>query len=135
MKYLKLIILVSLVGCKSIDVSEANKMLVKKGNPQGSDYLDYSVVLRSEAEFSINNISIEGNSLKLNYYYKDLKTGLSSYKMLSPFPKGNYSFNFRINDISNFKTKENLIIDIEMNSKKVLKKIPILENKKTILTR
>ena len=133
MKYLNILILFALVGCKSMSVSEASKTLIKKGNQQGTDFVEYSIVLNSEEEFNVTNIYIEGGKEEIKFYYKDLKTGLSSYKMMSPFPKGNYSFNFKLNNLQNFSKEEFLIIELTVKGKEKSKRIKIEQKENKIL--
>lgn len=135
MKYIILTIFFILMGCKSMDIYEANKILVKKGNPLGSDFIDYAVNVNSEKEFYINSITIENNTSNIEYYYKDLTTGQSSYKMQEPFKKGMYSFNFKINDTSNFSKEEFLIIQYKVKGKKVKKRISIAVDKTRTMRR
>jgi hypothetical protein len=135
MRYLTLILVIAFVSCKSIKISNANKTLVKKGNKLGTDFIEYAVFLEADKEFSVNNLTIEGSSDKIDFYYKDLKTGLSSHKMLNPFPKGNYSFNFKLENFKNFSNEEFLILDYTLGGKKQTKKIAITENKKTFYRR
>ena len=135
MKYTIVLILFVLVGCKSIQISEVNKTLIKKGNPMGLDYIEYNISISSEKDFYIEDIFIEDDDTKLNYYYKDLKTGLSSYKMLSPFIKGNYSFHFKLEDISRMSKKESLVIKMKVDNKIITKKEFITKRNKSILTK
>lgn len=116
-------------------ISDATKILVKKGNPLGSDFIDYSVLVHAEKDFYVKKISIENNASDLDFYYKNLETGESSHKMLQPFQKGSYSFNFRINDVEKISEEEYLIFEYTIANQTSRKRIPITINKQTILTR
>lgn len=125
MRKVYFMIIVIFVGCKSIDITDANKTFVKSGSQFGKDFLEYDVKVSSKTDFTIENISIENEENKIEFYYKDLKTGESSYSLLNPFKKGNYSFHFKIEDTNKFSNEEFLIIEYTSSNKKKFKKIPI----------
>jgi hypothetical protein len=135
MRYFNLLLVIALVGCKSIGITDANKVLVKKGNKLGTDFIEYSVILNAENDFFINNLTIEGSPETIKFYYKNLNTGLSSYSLLNPFPKGKYSLNFKVNETSNFPKEEFLILEYTVGANQKTTKILIEKNEKITVRR
>ena len=128
MRYFNLLLVFALISCKSVDITNANKSLIKKGNKLGVNFIEYSVLLDAEKEFIVDDITIDGSSEKIKFYYKNLNTGASSYDMLNPLPKGKYSFNFKVNETENFVKEEFLILEYRIGKTKYSKRIPIKKN-------
>ena len=135
MKYSVFLILFFLIGCKSVSILEAKKILNKKGNPMGSDYIEYFVSINSKKDFYLYDLFIENDKTKLNYYYKDLKTGLSSYNMLMPFKKGSYAFIFKLNNIDRISKKETVVVKIKVANKTIRKKESILRANTSLISK
>jgi len=55
--------------------------------------------------------------------------------MLSPFTKGNYSFYFKLEDITRISKKESLVIKMKVDNKIITKKEFITKRNKSILTK
>jgi len=96
------------------------------GHKRGGSYIVYSLALKAEKYFTIKQILLENNTKPLKYYYKDSK-GKSSYNMLTPFPKGNYSFHFKNKEVDNLSNKEYLIIEYFLEDKLIKQKVFVEE--------
>ncbi|MAD98671.1 MAG: hypothetical protein CMB99_15215 [Flavobacteriaceae bacterium] len=113
------------MGCKSVDIGQATKMKVLKGNPNGTDYVNYEVSVTSDVDFTIEKLHFKGKDKPINFYYKDKATGKSSYDLLNPFPKGSYALLFKVEGIEKFEVTDYIIITYSVDGKTNLQELMV----------
>ena len=131
MKNCFLIVVFTFFSCQSIRVTEAYKQISKKGHRMGTDYVNYTIIVDASTDFTVNSISLNKDQEEVKFFYEDLSTGLSSYELLNPFPKGTYKFGFRKSDKKSFSSTDFVTLEYLIGKKSFTKKIDIQKSDKT----
>ena len=121
-----------LTSCSAFKINTVSKNRHVSGIKSGKNYINYSIKVTSDKDFSIQNIEIENNDTKLKYYYLDLQTKLSSSIIKPVFTKGSYLFSFRIDNMKGYNSDQYILIKYSIDNKYFTKKHLISKTKDRI---